>query len=258
MASYLIDLDGTIYRGDKALPGAAQWIDYLQRSGQDYLFLTNCPLNSPQSIADKLCKMGVQTDAAHVLTCAQATVDYLLQNRAGKTVLPLCSPAFVELMQTAGIVLAETDADIVVTGHTTSWEFDRIEAACNRLLQGAELVAANPDPTIPLPNGVRPHTGALTAALVAATGVAPTVIGKPYGQMLQTALHRWGVSHTDAIYMIGDRLDTDILFAQNNGLQSILVLTGDTTQTQAQTAACPPDLVVSGLPELLMLRSGKV
>ena len=251
MTNYLIDLDGTLYRGDQVIPQAAAFVQHLHRTGQPHLFVTNCPLNSPQALVDKLRGMGIPAELSRVLTCAQATVDYLQNCHPGEAVYPLCSPAFQQLLREGGVPLCTSGGQHVVVGHATHLTYDQISEACNSILQGAQLVASNPDRAIPHGSHTVPHTGALTAALVAVTGCTPRVIGKPGGLLLQSAMARLGSTNPGDYTVVGDNLTTDMPFAYQNGMKSILVLTGATTREMLQKELRQPDVVVEQLTQLL-------
>jgi 4-nitrophenyl phosphatase len=137
-----------------------------------------------------------------------------------------------------------------VAGLDRTLTYEKLAAAALAIRAGARFIGTNPDTSLPTEHGLLPGAGAIQAAIQAATGVAPTVIGKPQPLMLELAMHALGGSSVDTA-MLGDRLDTDIQGAVAAGLRSILVLTGVSTREELAAGPLRPDLVVESLPELM-------
>lgn len=228
MKRYLIDLDGTLYRGDQPVEGAAQFIDSLNRAGRDYLLVTNCPLNSAGKTAQRLQRMGIEVNEERVLNSGMACADYLRNRMPSARVYLIGSEDLRATFEQAGIALCQRDADAVVVGYDQQMTYAQLERACLELLAGASFIATNLDNVIPGKGSMIPHTGAIVAALRCATGLEPLVVGKPAEPMLQSALKLLGCGRKDCA-VIGDRLDTDMAFALENGVDGYLVLTGCTT-----------------------------
>lgn len=230
MKRYLIDLDGTLYRGDSPIDHAADFIRWLEQQKHPYLLVTNCPLRTPEAVAQKLTNMGIAVAPQRVLNSAMVTLEYLQTAWPGARVLLLGSQPFWELLQQNGFMPTwQEDAEVVVVGYDTALTYDQLAVACRAIVAGAALVATNMDNVIPQGTSFVPHTGAVVQLLTYATGVQPVVIGKPMRAMLESAAKWLDCSPQDCI-VIGDRLDTDMAFAQNNGIPGYLLLTGCTSR----------------------------
>jgi 4-nitrophenyl phosphatase len=252
MKNYLIDLDGTLYRGMEPIEYATEFIDYLNKNNRKYLLTTNCPLNSPDGVVKKLKAMGIATTTDKVLSSAMACRDYLLEHHLGKSVFVIGSPSFKEILCSSGIQLTNSHSDIVVIGYDQQSTYPQLMKACMNILNGAIFISTNMDNVIPHGQTYIPHTGAITAAVQYAVNKEPIVIGKPYQHMFNSALKMLDCSRQDCV-VIGDRLDTDILFSQNNNVPGYLVFTGVTKCSDLQTSIIKPDKCFNNLKDIIEL-----
>jgi HAD superfamily hydrolase (TIGR01450 family) len=254
---YAFDLDGTVYLGDAALPGAVETIGRIRQAGRPVVFVTNNPLHTAEDYACKLRGLGVEATSADLVTATDALVSYLKTASPHGPLLVLGETLLLRTLSAAGFALT-TDAavaDVVVVSFDRTFDYAKLLAAYRGVrLHGARLVATNPDPYCPTPDGGLPDCAAMLAAVQACTGaVAEAVVGKPSRHMAAALLERLGVAAAGAV-MVGDRLSTDIVMARNAGMTGVLVLTGATSPTDL-AAARPsrlPDYVVETLPELLL------
>ncbi len=254
MKNCLIDLDGTIYRGDAPIEHADAFIEYLGSIGKKYIFVTNCPRNSPGRIAEKLEGMGIDPRGGKVLTSGVAALRYLRERHPGKSVYAIGSPDFLDLLTRGGVRLSFTDPDIVLVGFDPDFTYAKMEAASAFILRGAVFLGTNTDATIPHGSATIPHTGAILASISAATGKTPECLGKPSRFMLEAALAEMGCEKEDCA-VIGDRLDTDMQFAASNGIPGYLVLTGSSTRETVRDSLAKggiaPTLIFEDLRELV-------
>jgi len=256
---YAFDLDGTVYLGDTALPGAIETIGRIRQAGRPVVFVTNNPLHSDEDYARKLRGLGVEATAANVVTATHALVTYLMSAFPRARLLVLGEPLLMDTLLAAGFALTSepTAADVVVVSFDRTFDYAKLLAAYRAVrLCGARLVATNPDPYCPTPDGGLPDCAAMLAAVEACTGaVAEAVVGKPSRHMATAVLDRLGVAAADAA-MVGDRLSTDMVMARNAGMAGVLVLTGATSPSDlaAAEASVLPDYVIRTLPELLLAR----
>ncbi len=246
----IIDMDGVLYRGRAAIPGAGDFIESLRARGIGFVLATNNSTRTPQQYVDKLAGMGVTVYPHEVLTSALATADYLRGVAPpGARVFIVGQDGLRAALQEAGFTLVEEGAEYVIVGMDDAVCYDRLAEATLQIRAGAQFIGTNPDKTFPSERGIVPGNGASLAFLEAATGVAPTVIGKPERAMIEQALARLGAeAATTAI--IGDRLETDILAGRRNGLHTILVLSGITDREMLAESDVQPDWVfesVAGL-----------
>ena len=251
-AGYVLDLDGTVYLGGAPLPGAVDAIAELRERGSRFVFLSNNPLWSPATYADKLRTMGVPVDDGEVVSSTDALLAYLGSHPAER-ILAICEPLLSGMLETAGHVLTDDPrrADAVVLSWDRGFTYEKLHAAFVAIRGGARLIATNPDPYCPTPDGGLPDCGALLAAVETAGGVrAEAVVGKPSVHIASVALDRLGVPPEDAV-MVGDRLLTDVALARAAGMTGALVLTGATALADVPPPPEGPDLVLEGLGQLI-------
>lgn len=244
--AWLMDLDGVVYRGNQPIPGAAEFVRSLIRTKQPFLFLTNHSARTPESFAEKLQKMGIAAEPRHVLSSALVTAEFVRRERAGKRVFAIGEEGLTRALEAAGVERVEHRPDIVVVGLDRGIHYDLLTRASRFLAAGAEFIGTNGDGSYPLEDGPAPECGALLAAIEAATGRKPLIMGKPDRFIYEEALRRLDASAGDAV-MVGDRLDTDIAGAKRLGIRTVLVLSGATTQAEAELSAIQPDHVLADL-----------
>lgn len=235
----LIDLDGTVYRGKEVVPGAAEEIAKARAKGLGIRFVTNNASRSPQAVADHLVELGFDTSIDEVSTSAQAGAAMLAERLPKRTtVLVLGTKALeAEVLKRGLIPTNEAEgATAVLQGLSMDLGWRELAEAAVAIRNGALWVACNVDATLPTERGLLPGNGSLVAALKTATGQEPLVAGKPATPLLQQAAKEL---QSNRPLVIGDRLDTDILGAVNAGMDSLLVLTGVSTEQEAQ--ALPED-----------------
>ena len=235
--SWVFDLDGVVWRGDEPIANGVAAARLLIERGERVLFVTNFSHSVVGDQEAKLQRLGIAA-RGRVLTSAMAAGD-LIDPQA--RVLICGGPGIVEAVQQRGalVVTDPLDAEVVVVGFDPRFDFDRLTTACRAVWNGARLVATNDDSTYPSAAGLVPGGGALLAAITYATGVTPTVAGKPYPTICEAVWRRIG--HSSAGIGVGDRADTDGAFARALGYRFALVLSGVTVD--AAGVDPPPDLV---------------
>ncbi len=252
-AAYVFDLDGTIYLGNELLPGAAATVGALRAAGSQTIFVTNRPLQTADEYADKLTRLGIPATTDDVVTAIDALVHYLHTHHAGETLLPLAEPVVHRVLRDAGfkITSAPADADVVVVSFDRTFDYTKLLAAFQAVTaHGAAIVATNPDPYCPTPDGGLPDCAAMLAAVEACTGArAEAIVGKPSEHMAAAFLDRLGVPAAE-VAVVGDRLLTDVRMGQSLGMAGILVLTGATSLDAIPSSPVQPDYVLTGIHEL--------
>jgi HAD superfamily hydrolase (TIGR01450 family) len=252
-AAYVFDLDGTVYLGDELLPGAADAVRSLREAGSQVVFVTNRPLQTAEEYADKLTRLGIPATTDDVVTSLEALVHYLRTHHDGATLLPLAEPVVHRVLRDAGFAItpAPADADVVVVAFDRTFDYTKLLTAFQAVTEhGARIVATNPDPYCPTPDGGLPDCAAMLAAIEACTGArAEAVVGKPSEHMAAAFLDRLGVAPED-VAVVGDRLMTDVRMGQSLGMAGILVLTGATSADAIPGSPVQPDYVLSGIHEL--------
>jgi 4-nitrophenyl phosphatase len=252
----ICDLDGTLLAGSRAQPGLAPFLAFLRRAGVALTVVTNNSVRTPAEFAAKLAAAGAGVAAEEVLTSAVATAEYLAARLpGGAPVFAIGESGLLEALTQAGSrLLADSreQAAAVVVGGDRTVGYDKLKHAIRQVRAGAQFVGTNPDLLVPVEDGLAPEAGVLLAAVAAGAGVEPVIVGKPERPLLELALHHMGRAPAAAA-ILGDRLDTDILGGQRLGLATILVTTGIDDETAILTKGIAPDLVVSGLEELMAL-----
>lgn len=253
---FLLDMDGTVYLGPKALPGAVDLIETLRATQRRFLFFTNNPSKDAAAYAAKLGGMGIVVQPEDILTSGEATARYLAEETPYWRVFALGTPSFELELERAGLVLDEKDPEAVVLAFDTTLTYAKLERACLLLRAGLPYIATNPDRLCPTDYGYIPDCGSIAALLEAATERAPKFIGKPNAEMIRMGLKKLG-ARADATAMVGDRLYTDIEMAYRAETTSVLVLSGETDLAQARAAARRPDHVFPSVAELARVLRGE-
>ncbi|MFN7923204.1 MAG: TIGR01457 family HAD-type hydrolase [Bryobacteraceae bacterium] len=247
---YLIDMDGVIYRGSEAIPGAAEFIRHLQSEAIPFLFLTNNSAYTPRDVVVKLAKFDIHTTQDHVYTSAMATAEWLHRQKRKGTAFVIGEGGLLPALNEIDYAITRDQPDYVVVGEGRVLNFEMAEQAHRFIAEGAHLVSTNSDTWCPTDNGPRPGCGAIVAMLESATGRKAYHVGKPNPFMMRAARKRIGLA-TDEVTMIGDTMDTDIRGATDLGFRSILVLTGSTTRASLREYPYAPTEVVESIAELI-------
>jgi HAD superfamily hydrolase (TIGR01450 family) len=232
------DLDGVIWRGDEAIPGAADGIAALRAAGAHVAFLTNNSSGRVSDYVEKLTRMGIEARGVDVATSAQAAAALLHEELPrGSTVLACAGPGVVEALErNAFFVVDEGPADAVVVGWHHEFNFDRLARASDAVRAGARYIATNLDPTYPSATGVLPGAGAIAAAVTTAAGVQPVVAGKPNPPTVALVKSRFGRRGV----MVGDRPSTDGALADALGWPFALVMSGVCGSKGGEPVPDPP------------------
>lgn len=260
----LFDMDGVIYRGDQPLPAVNELLAFLEQHAVAYACITNNSGRTPAQVAAKLQSMGLAIPADRIITSAMATSLYLRSVApSGTPVLAVGMEGLLDQLFGDGYFLREERApQYVVAGIDFDLTYAKLRSACLAIRAGATFIGTNGDRTYPAEDGLVPGAGSILAALEAATGQKPVIIGKPAPAMFEAALALLGAEAATTL-MVGDRYDTDILGGANAGLKTALVLTGVSDRDEASHGPHPPGAIFDDLAALLhnwrelgMARSG--
>jgi glycerol-1-phosphatase len=253
--AFLFDLDGVVYRGSEAVPGAARALARLREGGRRVIFLTNNSARTPGQIVGKLEGLGVAAAPREVVTSAQALAGLLAGRDGDRTAYVIGEDGVTEALREAGIEVLEgqpEQAGYVVVGWDRHLTYDHLRTASVLVGRGATLVATNADASYPAEGGeLWPGAGSILAAVETATGVSAEVAGKPDKPLFEAALERAG---TRRAAVIGDRIETDIAGARAAGLDGILVWTGAASPADLLDNDALPVATIAGLEELLEQR----
>jgi HAD superfamily hydrolase (TIGR01457 family) len=253
--TYLIDLDGVVYRGEELLPGASQFVDWLDATHKKYLFLTNNSFASESQVIDKLARLGIVTHSSHVLGAGQAAVQRIARRFPGGTIYVVGEQPLREMAQAAGLHVATnstppTTINVVLVGLDRTFNYQTLTAATTAVRAGATFITINRDPLLPIEGALIPGCGAMAAAIEASSGVTPEVIGKPQPTLLQEGMHLLG-SQPDETLMIGDGLDTDIAGGKAAHTHTLFVLSGKDSRADLANSSIQPDYVYENLASVM-------
>lgn len=247
----LIDLDGVLYLGNSAIPGAVEFVGWLRARRLSFRLVTNNATLTPEQYVAKLGAMGIPVLPEEAFTSALATAQYLqTQGAAGQGACAIGEEGLEQALTAIDLRLDAPHPEWVVVGLDRLLTYDKLKRAALAIGAGARFIGTNPDTSLPTEEGLLPGAGSILAALTATTGVAPLVIGKPEPTMLQLAMTAL-VGTLENTAMLGDRLDTDIAGAARIGMPSIMVLTGVSNRADLETSPVQPTLVMKDLFELI-------
>ncbi|OIK11256.1 TIGR01457 family HAD-type hydrolase [Bacillus sp. MUM 13] len=226
---YLIDLDGTMYRGSEKIEEAGDFIDELIKRGIPYLFVTNNSSRTPEQVAGKLRDFSIPTEDDQVFTTSMATANYIAEKKKNASVYVIGEEGIKAALKEKGMTFDDENPDFVVVGIDRDINYEKLAKACLAVRKGATFISTNGDIALPTERGLLPGNGSITAVITVSTGVQPIFIGKPESIIVEQALKVLGVPKEDTI-MVGDNYDTDILAGINAGMDTLLVHTGVTTR----------------------------
>jgi glycerol-1-phosphatase len=250
----LLDLDGVVYRGDRAVSGAPEAITALRGAGISVVFLTNNSARTPERVAARLQSLGVPASPEEVVTSAQATASLAAREASdgGRTAFVIGEEGVREALAQAGIVVVDGEpgrVGFVIVGWDRGVDYEKLRTASVLVRRGARLVATNADPSYPAPGGeLWPGAGALLAAVETASGARGQVVGKPHRPLFDEAVQRAG---TRQALVVGDRVETDLAGAEAAGLDAALVLTGASGRSDLLDVDVRPVAVLKTLASLL-------
>ncbi len=252
----LLDLDGTIYKGKTAIPGANETMEKLRSSGIKLFFVTNAATRSRVGVAEKLAGMGIRAEEEEMYCTTYATARYITKNHPGKTVFCIGEQGMKDEFGKHGITVVEDDsAGIVVVGLDRTIDYKKLSIGYRAIGKGAEFIGTNGDVVYPVEDGFLPGAGALVAAVESCTGKKPFIIGKPESYFAELINEEKKLDKSEMI-IVGDRLDTDIRFGNNTGIKSVLVLTGVTKREDIEKSKDKPDYVIESINELPSILEG--
>ncbi|MEZ4660504.1 MAG: HAD-IIA family hydrolase [Caldilineaceae bacterium] len=260
---FLFDLDGTVYLGEAAIPGAVEAIAELRHRHKKVLFVSNKPLEPRTIYAQKLTRLGIPTDPADVITSGYVLGRHLAQAAPTQRLYVIGEANLIGELRANGLtvvgellaqdekaVLDPTGIDAVVVSFDRTLDYRKLNTAYQALMRGAKLYATNGDLTCPMPGGAIPDAGATLAALNALTGRAPDVLaGKPSTLTVEVVMELMQLP-PERCMMIGDRLETDIFMGQRAGMKTCAVLSGVSKAADVEKLAQRPDLVLNHIGEL--------
>lgn len=250
---YLLDMDGTLYLGNRMFDCTKPFLKFIKESGGEYVFVTNNSSKSVSAYIEKLNSLGIEAEEREFFTSTNASVVFIKENYFGKKVYALGTKSFVSELKDAGINVTETpdsDVGLLIMGYDTELTYKKLEDACLLLRRGVDYVATNPDLVCPTEDGFVPDCGSFSIMLKNATGREPYFIGKPEPAMVNLCLESRGIKKEDAV-IIGDRIYTDIASGLNAGIDAALVLSGETDLEALEKSSVKPTYVLKDVSEFI-------
>lgn len=249
---FVLDMDGTIYLGDRLFPFTKDFLACVKRAGKEFCFFTNNSSKNREAYLQKLNGMGISVPPEKMLIANDVILRWLRENRPGESCYVMGTPLLREEFLQAGVSLNDTDPDYVVLGFDTTLTYEKLSLACSLIRRGKPVYGVNPDLNCPVEDGFIPDCGSIAALVKASTGVECEFFGKPSRHTLSYLLQRTGC-RPEELAVIGDRLYTDIAVADQTAVTSILVMSGETTPEMLETSKIQPDFVMKDLSELAAL-----
>ena len=241
---YLIDLDGTIYKGKDRIPAGEAFVHELQQRNIPYLFVTNNTTRTPETVQTMLAEQfNVETPIETIYTATLATVDYLNDKNLGKKVYVIGDVGLKQAIAEAGYIEDTDNPDYVVVGLDWEVDYEKLSIATLAIQKGAHFVGTNPDLNIPTERGLMPGAGSIITLIEVATRVKPVYIGKPNAIIMEKAVEHLGLPRQEVI-MVGDNYLTDIRAGIDNGIPTLLVTTGFTKPEEVPGLPIQPDYVL--------------
>ncbi len=247
---FICDMDGVIYHGNQILPGVKEFVNWMLDTDKKFVFLTNSPERTPHELSMKLERMGLSVSADHFYTSAMATAEFLNSQSQNCTAYVIGEAALSKALYDQKIYMNDINPDYVVIGETRTYCFEKLEKAIALVNNGAKLIGANPDIIGVTDHGIMPATGSLIAPIEIATGKKAYFIGKPNPLMLRRGLKKIGC-HSEDIAFIGDRMDTDIIAGIESNIDTVLVLSGVTSENEIKDFPYRPKYVLNGVGDIV-------
>lgn len=254
-------MDGVLWTGETPMNGFIEFFATLEKLGIGYALATNNAGKTQDQYVHKFARLGVEIEAWRVVTSAEATGLYLSQHYpAGTKVYVIGGDGIFHALKSRGFDIVNLSeppkslddivlAELVVVGLSSTVNYSDFAAASIHLNHGARFIGTNPDSSFPSEWGILPGAGSLIKLIEVATGKQATIIGKPYATMYEQSMKLLNGTKEDT-FMLGDRINTDIMGANKAGLQSIMVLSGISTREEAEASDSPPTYIIDDIAAL--------
>jgi NagD protein len=247
---WLCDLDGVLIRDGHAIEGAARFLERLHESDRPFLILTNNSIFTPLELRERLAGLGLEVAESELWTSALATARFVSEQRPGGSAFCIGERSLFAALEDVGYRTDARAPDYVILGETQEYSFEAITTAIRHVDAGAHLLATNPEPTGPSLEGPLPACGAVAALVERATGATAFYVGKPNPLMITEGLNTLDARPSSTV-IVGDRMETDILAGIEAGLDTILVLSGVTTESDVDRYPFRPARVVASIADLV-------
>ena len=252
---FLLDMDGTIYLSETLFDGTLDFLRHVKQSGGRYVFLTNNSSRGTDAYVQKLARLGIGASPEEFFTSADATILYLKKTYQNAVYYVCGTESLKKQLRAAGLAVADRlrdDITAVLLGYDTELTYEKLETCCILLGRGLDYIATHPDMVCPTWYGSAPDCGSVIEMLFTATGRKPKIIGKPQPEMALAAMEKFGCTKEETC-LIGDRLYTDIACGVNAGIDTVLVLSGETKEADLAGSAVQPTFVLGSVADYLSI-----
>ncbi len=255
---FLFDMDGTIYCENKLFDGVKELLESIKSEGKNFVFITNNSSKSVMAYVQKLLGMGLDVNENNFLTSTQATILHLKNNHPCAKVYAQGTKSFIGELKNNGIDVTEEydeSVDVILVGFDNEITAQKMRTTCKMLTlnKNAVYYATNPDYVCPVDFGFVPDCGSMCFSYEKATGRKPIYIGKPHPEMINIAIKKFGCEKSETI-VVGDRIYTDIASGNNAGVETVLVLSGETSLNQYVQSEIKADFVLNSVKEILEIK----
>lgn len=245
---YLIDLDGTMYKGTERIEAASDFVKRLRQKNIPYLFVTNNSSRTPAQVAEKLRGFDIPAEEELVFTTSMATANYIYDRKKDASIYLIGEEGIRTALEEKGFQFAGEHAEYVVVGIDRDLTYEKLAVACLAVRNGAVFLSTNADVALPTERGFMPGNGSITAVITVSTKTKPIFIGKPESIIVEQALRVLGTNKNETL-MVGDNYDTDIMAGMNAGMDTVLVHTGVTTREMLSSYDSKPTYTINSLDE---------
>ncbi|PLS18089.1 TIGR01457 family HAD-type hydrolase [Bacillus sp. M6-12] len=243
---YLIDLDGTMYKGSEKIEEAGDFIKELIKRKIPYLFVTNNSSRTAAQVAEKLRGFDIAAEEGQVFTTSQATANFIAERKSDASIYVIGEEGIRTALEEKGFTFEDEAPDFVVMGIDRSINYEKLTKACLAVRNGAVFISTNGDIALPTERGLLPGNGSITSVVAVSTQVQPIFIGKPESVIMEQALKVLGTAKEETL-MVGDYFDTDILAGIRAGMDTLLVHTGVTTKEHLKNYKDQPTYTLDSL-----------
>jgi HAD superfamily hydrolase (TIGR01450 family) len=254
---FIFDLDGTLYLDGILFPKTLELLEHIKNNNGKYVFLTNNSSRSSKEYIAKIQKLGITCNMSNVATSTQATIQYIKSNHSKELFYVVGTKSMISEIEEAGILVTteyQSKTDGVLLGYDTELEYKKLEIASRLITEGKTYIATHPDLVCPVSFGFVPDCGAFAKMLEYATKRIPIIIGKPKRLIVDMILEQAKYLPSETI-VVGDRLYTDIACGSNAGIDTLLVLSGETNIDDLKNNSEQPTYVLKDVAELYKILS---
>jgi 4-nitrophenyl phosphatase len=247
----ILDMDGVLWQGSEPIGNLPAIFGRISELGFKVAMATNNATRTPRQVVERLRQFVVSAEPWQIVGSAQVAAEYLAQRHPkGGKVYVIGEMGLTQALAERDFTVGEENVLAVVVGMDRQLSYEKLRRATLLIRAGALFLGTNPDKTFPTPEGLVPGAGSILAALETSTGISPVIVGKPSPAMYRLALARLGTSPKETL-VVGDRLETDIIGAQEIGCCTALVLSGVTSPQAARNWQPQPDIIAPDLADLI-------